>query len=129
MKNPLKISTAMFVLSAAGEGAPAAEAAPAKPAKEKQPTANGITRPTPGTKTGDVWDHADQISASKGRPALREEVMAACTEAGINKGTIATQYARWTQFYGVTKEARQVARAAEKPAVEPTPAPESVPTE
>lgn len=82
----------------------------AKPKREKQPEQNGITRPTPGTKTGAVWDIADKISAAKGRPALREEVMAAGHENGINKGTLATQYARWTQFHNVTKDARQAVR-------------------
>lgn len=87
----------------------------AKPARAKNETQNGVSKPASGTKTGRVWEIADEISALKQRPALREEVMAACEEEGMNRGTIATQYARWTQFYGVTKEDRQTAREAEKP--------------
>ena len=92
-----------------------AEAAPAKEPRTKNETQNGVSKPASGTKTGRVWEIADEISALKQRPALREEVMGACEEEGINRGTIATQYARWTQFYGVTKEDRQVAREAAKP--------------
>lgn len=95
----------------------------AKPRNESQ---NGISKPASGTKTGRVWEIADAISAKLQRPALREEVMKACEGEGINRGTIATQYARWTQFYGVSKEDRQAAREAAKPAKEPA-AP--VPTE
>lgn len=92
-----------------------AEAAPAKEPRAKNETQNGISKPAASTKTGRVWEIADEISALKQRPALREEVMGACEEEGINRGTIATQYARWTQFYGVTKEDRQAAREAGKP--------------
>lgn len=92
--------------------------AEAKPARPKQPVQNGVTRPAPGTKTAQVWDIADKISAEKQRPALREEVKTAGEAAGLNAGTIATQYARWTDFNGVTKEQRVAARAAAKPAKE-----------
>lgn len=100
-----------------------AETAAAKAAEKpepvtraKQPEANGVVRPTPGTKTGRVWEIADAISADAKRPALREEVMETAKNEGINPGTIATQYARWTAFYGVTKEVRKGARDALKPA-------------
>ena len=104
--------------SAATEGAPAAEA-PVKVERVKQ---NGVTKPAAGSKTGAVWDIADKISAEKQRPALREEVMEAGKAAGLNNGTIATQYARWTEFHGVTKEQRQAVRDSEKPAPEAQPA-------
>lgn len=131
MKNILTfgIPFAMIAMQAAGEGAaaPAAEAKPAKEPKAPKPerlVQNGVTRPAEGTKTARVWDIADSISAAKGRPALREEVMAAGEAEGLNRGTIATQYARWTEFFGVSKADRAAARQAEKPQPEPTPAAE-----
>lgn len=92
--------------AAPAEGAPATEAAP-KRSLAKQ---NGVSKPE-GAKTGAVWDLSDRISREKGRPALREEVMAAGLAMGLNKGTIATQYARWTTFYGVSTADRKAVRA------------------
>jgi hypothetical protein len=101
---------------------PAAEAPAAKPVIEKD-IRNGVTRPKDGTKTGHVWSIADRISQENGRPALREEVMAAATADGINKGTIATQYARWTEYHGVSKADRKAVRDQAKadaaPAADP----------
>lgn len=132
MKKLLMLGAAHSVIAmqAAGEGAPAAEApeAEAKPAKPEKITQNGVTRPAAGTKTAAVWDIADRISAEKHRPALREEVMTAGEAEGLNRGTIATQYARWTDFFGVSKEARAAVREAEKPAPEPKAEPEQLPT-
>lgn len=90
--------------------APADEGAPAAAPVVEKDIRNGVTRPKEGTKTGHVWAKADAISTAEGRPALREEVMAACTADGINKGTIATQYARWTEYHGVSKADRKAAR-------------------
>ena len=127
MKRMLFLTSAMasmIAFSAATEGAPAAPPAaapaPAAPAKPKLEQRNGVSRPAAGSKTAQVWDIADKISAEAKRPALREEVMSAGEKAGLNRGTIATQYARWTEFFGVTKEQRSAAREAAKPA---TPAP------
>jgi len=85
------------------------------PAKPPRDNANGVTRPVGGSKTGQVWDIADDISASAKRPALREEVMKAATDAGINKGTIATQYARWTQYHNVSAADRRAVREMNRP--------------
>jgi hypothetical protein len=133
MKKLLMLGTplAVIAMQTAGEGSAAAAPAEKKPKKEKpvkpekpaKITQNGVTRPAAGTKTARVWEIADAISASKGRPALREEVMAAGEAEGMNRGTIATQYARWTEFFAVSKEDRAAARAAEKPAPEPKPEP------
>lgn len=76
---------------------------------------NGVTRPA-GALTGRVWDKADEISARLGRPALRDEVMAELEAEGMSRGTIATQYARWCTFYGVTKEQRSAVRDSLKQA-------------
>lgn len=108
-----------------------AETAAPAPAAEKvapapKDTKNGVTRPKLGTKTGRVWEIADYLSAQAQRPALREEVLASGEAEGLTKGTIATQYARWTRYYDVTKDARKSARDAMKP---PTPAEEAPVTE
>ena len=88
----------------AGAGAPAPDPVPApapKPAREKQ---NGVTRPSVGTATGNVWQIADSISAANNRPALRAEVTAAGAAAGINPATVTTQFGQWRRFYGIKKE-------------------------
>ena len=77
-----------------------------KPAKAEKPVVakieqNGVTRPTAGTATGDVWAVADTISANKKAPAERAEVVAQCISQGINEATAATQYGRWRKFNGV----------------------------
>lgn len=128
MKRMLYLNAAFaapIAFSAPTEGAPAA--APAAPPKPKLESRNGVSRPAAGSKTAEVWAIADRISAEKKRPALREEVMAAGEAAKLNRGTIATQYARWTEFFGVTKEQRAAARDAEKPVTEATPAGEAAP--
>lgn len=117
----------MAPADAGAGGAAAKEAKPKAEPKPKQPSQNGVTRPAPGTKTAAVWDLADSISAEKQRPALREEVMAAGEANGLNRGTIATQYARWTEYFGVSKEARAAARDAAKPA-KPEAEPAAAPT-
>jgi hypothetical protein len=88
--------------------APAAKAAakPAKPAKAAKPAeerqrANGLTRPL-GAKTRIPWDIADQISAKKGEPAKRAEVLEACEKRGVRPATAATQYGRWRRFNGLS---------------------------
>lgn len=111
----------LIAMAAATEGAVAAED---KPKKEKAPkierlSQNGVSRPANGTKTSRVWEIADAISAANQRPALREEVMTQGEAEGLNKGTIATQYARWTVFNGVSSTDRSAARAAVRAANAP----------
>lgn len=84
----------------------AAPEAAAVPAKEKMPSANGVTMPGANTKTRRVWEIADSISAEKARPALRDEVMTAGEAEGLSKGTLATQYGKWCTFYGVDRAAK-----------------------
>lgn len=87
------------------------------PVEEKvvREQANGVTKPAEGTKTRQVWDTADAISAEIGRPALMAEVREKLGE-GVNKATISTQYNKWCTFYGVTAEQRKEARAEIKAA-------------
>lgn len=75
-------------------------------------TKNGITRPTPGTATGKVWEIADAVSAETKAPAERKPVLAACKEAKINDATAQTQFGRWRTYHGlVTARAPAVAGA------------------
>lgn len=62
---------------------------------------NGVTRPSDGTKTGRVWAISDEVSARKGSPAARKEVMDVALKEGINPATVATQYGRWRKFFGL----------------------------
>jgi len=77
-------------------------------APPKQPAQNGVTRPKAGTKTGRVWEIADELSTSDG-PAARKDVMAASEAEGLNTATIATQYGRWRKFHGLGRAAVAVA--------------------
>lgn len=90
--------------------APKAPKAPkvAKVAKPKivRERQNGQTRPQAGSKTGIVWDVADEISSKLKRPALRNEVFDAYEKKVKDASmlTAGTQYSRWCTFYGVAKE-------------------------
>lgn len=85
--------------------------APAKAERVKLVEQNGVSQPQEGTKTRRVWDIANELSNSLGRPALRDEVMEKALAEGMNRGTIATQYGKWCTFYGVSTEARKAVRA------------------
>lgn len=73
----------------------------AKPVKDEQ---NGIPRPKAGTKTGRVWEIADELSAKKGEPAPRKEVLETANGEDINIATAATQYGRWRKYHGLAAE-------------------------
>lgn len=62
-----------------------------------------IPRPAAGTRTGRVWEIADEISAKAQRPALREEVLNAAKIEGINPNTASTQYGRWARSIGLNR--------------------------
>lgn len=51
-------------------------------------------RPTKGTKTGRVWEIADELLAKDGQ-ASRESVIRACMDEGLNVNTASTQYSYW----------------------------------
>lgn len=56
-------------------------------------------RPGAGSKTGRVWEIADQISLKTGRCAARKEVLEAFAAEGGNINTGSTQYHVWKQDY------------------------------
>ena len=57
------------------------------------------TRPGLGTKTGRVWEIADEITREKGRPAKRREVIGRFTAENGNANTANTQYQYWKDWY------------------------------
>lgn len=64
---------------------------------------NGETRPAQGTVTGQIWDVADQISASQaGAPAQVSQLKAHPALKQVNDHTLKTQYARWRKFHNIT---------------------------
>lgn len=56
-------------------------------------------RPKPGTKTGRVWNIADEITREKCRPAKRREVIERFTAENGNANTANTQYQYWRDWY------------------------------
>ena len=56
-------------------------------------------RPKPGTKTGRVWDIADELTRVKGRPAKRREVIERFTAENGNANTANTQYQHWREWH------------------------------
>lgn len=94
--------------------APAAAPAPVTVQRVRQ---NGFTRPIAGTKTGLIWDIADEISAREKRPAKRDEVFDEYKKRvpDAMNGTMSTQYSRWCGFHKVSDALRKM-RADEKAA-------------
>lgn len=76
-----------------------------KVAREKQ---NGVTRPNSGTKTGRVWELADELSQTTSEDGEGDSLRAALMKAGEAEGlvaaTISTQLGRWRRFHGLVKE-------------------------
>jgi len=60
-----------------------------------QPNVPG--RPRPGTRTGRVWEIADEITLEKGRCAERREVIDQYVAENGNRNTASTQYQYWKQ--------------------------------
>lgn len=90
----------------------------AKPVIVKD-TKNGITRPKDGTKVVKVWELADKVSADKGEPATRKEVVELATAAGLNAAMAASHYALWRKYHGLVGDkspGRIVKPAAPAPA-------------
>ena len=93
-------------------------AANARKELDKMPTRNGMRRPKPGTKTGRIWEIADNISGEIKAPASRAAVLEVAKEEGANLSMAVSQYSYWRKFNGVTGRvvapmtAEQVAKAA-----------------
>lgn len=64
---------------------------------ESQSASTGVEhfmRPGEGTKTGRVWEIADQLLKETGEMD-RTTVVTACIDEGINMNTASTQYSHW----------------------------------
>ncbi len=59
-------------------------------------------RPRPGTRTGRVWEVADEITRETGRRASRREVAERIATESGNRGTASTQYQHWKTSYDAT---------------------------
>lgn len=82
-------------------------------AKTKTPVVkdiqNGIARPKPGTKTGRIWEIADELSAQLGHPVPRKKVLEVAISENMNPATAATQYGRWRKYHGLGAETEATA--------------------
>lgn len=78
----------------------------AKPTNKPAPTPREKTtgpatpagRPKAGSTTGQVWDIADAIKAKNpdmDKKEIRNQVVAKCEAAGINKSTASVQFGKW----------------------------------
>lgn len=70
-----------------------------------------ISRPSPGTSTGRVWEIAEEITRANGRRATRSEVIKRFQEEGGNYNTASTQYHHWKTRYDA-KHAEAILPAA-----------------
>ena len=68
-------------------------------------------RPKPGTKTGRVWEIADEITREKGRPARRREVIEHFTAENGNANTANTQYQHWRERHKLQPDPSTVSSA------------------
>ena len=93
------------------------EKAPKEP-KAPRDSANGVTRPAEGTKTGKVWEIADKLSNELGQAAPRKDVIVKASAEGINLATITTQYGHWRRYNGLSA-VKTVAAVAAVAAVAP----------
>ena len=53
------------------------------------------SRPRSGTRTGRVWEIADEQTREIGYRAKRADVIECCVAEGINRNTASTQYQHW----------------------------------
>lgn len=84
-----------------------AEGEPPPPATEPKPAASAAPRKKGATKR--VWEIADQLVVTGGKPtadpeqlkAFRAALIQACEAEGINKSTAGTQYSKWKKAQGI----------------------------
>jgi hypothetical protein len=78
--------------------------ADAKAAKEanRQPEQNGVRRPGPDGKCGQVWAMADKMSNDLGQAVPIANLLESAKAAGMNESNVRTEYARWKKFHGLT---------------------------
>ena len=79
------------------------------------------SRPHPGTRTGRVWEIADEITREKGRCAERREVIERYVAENGNRNTAGTQYQYWKKHHRETRSASASASSEKLREVEPQP--------
>ena len=73
-------------------------AAPTKTGpRKKSESRNGVSRPSPTSKTGRIWEIADSMPN-----ANRKDVLEVAVAEGINASTASTQYGNWRRYNGLT---------------------------
>lgn len=90
------------------------KAAKEKREAERMPEMNGVRRPKPDTKCGQVWGIADKLSEKLGSPTPVAPVLEQAEAAGLNVSNAKAEYARWRKFHGIT--GRITAPKSEEPA-------------
>lgn len=68
--------------------------------EKNRPTQNGVTRPSSGTRTEEIWILCDKLFAAGNMTSA--EVYKAAKEAGMNVNTVARQMAEWRKFHGIS---------------------------
>jgi bifunctional DNA-binding transcriptional regulator/antitoxin component of YhaV-PrlF toxin-antitoxin module len=76
------------------------------------PTYQELAPRDPTSKTGRVWQIAEDITHRKGRRATRGEVIDAYVSEGGNADTASTQYWHWKQAYSADAAQRQESQEA-----------------
>ena len=69
-------------------------------------------RPRAGTRTGRVWEVADEITRDRGRRASRREVVERIAADGGNPSTANTQYQYWKTSFEASAERPRAAHDA-----------------
>lgn len=82
--------------------APITQGKPAKAPRADKQVQNNVTRPAAGTKTGQIWDFADKLSAEAGGNPCTIAALRALKELKeTNEHTLKTQHARWRAYHGI----------------------------
>lgn len=72
-------------------------------------------RPRTGTRTGRIWEIADEITREAGRRAERREVIELYVAENGNRNTAGTQYQYWKKHYDESPKAPASAPAPASP--------------
>ena len=76
-------------------------------------------RPYPGTRTGRVWEIADEVTREKGRRAKRREVIERYVAERGNRNTAGTQYQYWKKDYDAPRRGSVPAPSEEQRTIGP----------
>lgn len=80
--------------------------------REPMPMQNGIRRPRPEGKCGQIWALMDSMSQELGAPVAVRDVLPVADAQGMNQNSVRTQYSYWRKFHGIETV---IVRRAEQP--------------